>query len=68
MNSFAPKFIALQFNEYINYQDIFGPTSLMTEDHSFIDWIGKTVSGKEQMTTDWIHIFELFPGNQSYLE
>ena len=29
--------MALQFNQYINDQDIDGLTNLMTEDHVFID-------------------------------
>ncbi len=32
-----PKLIALQFNEYINNQDIKGLSNLKTEDHIFID-------------------------------
>jgi len=37
MNSKDPKLTALQFNECINNQDIKGLSSLMAEDHIFID-------------------------------
>ncbi len=37
MNLKDPKLTALQFNEYINNQDIQGLTNLMTKDHLFID-------------------------------
>lgn len=45
-----PKLVALQFNEYINNQDINGLTNLMTEDHTFIDREGEVDEGKESMT------------------
>jgi len=56
-----PKLIALQFNETINQQNIRGLTSLMTEDHRFIDRAGLIVSGKNNLTEAWIRFFELFP-------
>ena len=37
MNKRDPKLTALQFNEYINNQDIEGLSSLMAENHIFID-------------------------------
>lgn len=40
MNTKDPKLIALQFNECINKQDIKGLSSLMTDDHTFIDRAG----------------------------
>lgn len=61
MNSVDPKFTALQFNEYINRQDIDGLTSLMTENHQFIDRAGEIVKGKDAMTKGWIEFFDSFP-------
>ena len=61
MNAPDPKIIALQFNETINQQNIRGLTSLMTEDHRFIDRAGLIVSGKNNLTEAWIRFFELFP-------
>ena len=46
MNSKAPKLTALQFNEYINNQDIEGLSNLMTENHTFIDREGTIDKGK----------------------
>jgi hypothetical protein len=60
MNSKDPKLTALQFNEYINNQDIKGLSSLMTEDHTFIDREEKIFKGKEFMTKGWIDFFNQF--------
>ena len=61
MNTKDPKLIALQFNEYINRQNIKGLSSLMAEDHAFIDRKGDVYKGKESMTKGWIEFFENFP-------
>lgn len=61
MNSIDPKFTVLQFNEYINNQDIKGLSSLMTEDHTFIDREGGGDKGKETMTKGWTGFFKSFP-------
>lgn len=61
MNSVDPKLTALQFNEYINKQDIDGLSSLMTEDHVFVDREGKGEKGKELMTMGWKGFFDMFP-------
>ena len=61
MNSIDPKLTSLQFNEYINNQDIKGLSSLMTEDHTFIDREGGGDKGKETMTKGWTGFFKSFP-------
>ena len=61
MNSIDPKLTVLQFNEYINKQDIDGLSSLMTEDHVFVDRAGKGDKGKESMTKGWKGFFDMFP-------
>lgn len=61
MNSADPKFTVLQFNEYINNQDINGLSSLMTEDHTFIDRDNNSEKGKESMTKGWTDFFKSFP-------
>ena len=53
MNSRDPKLIALLFNECINNQNIEGLTSLMTEDHTFIDHKREIDEGKESMIKGW---------------
>ncbi len=61
MNTQDPKLTALQFNEYINKHDIKGLSSLMSEDHTFIDRANKVDKGKESMTKGWIEFFASFP-------
>ena len=61
MNTRDPKLTALQFNEYINRQDVEGLASLMTEGHTFIDRKGEVDAGKESMTRGWTHFFQQFP-------
>lgn len=60
MNSKDPKLTVLQFNEYINNQDIKGLSNLMTEDHTLIVREGDVVKGKESMTKGWIDFFNQF--------
>ena len=61
MNRRDPKLIALQFNEFINERNVEGLSSLMTEDHTFVDRQGEVDQGKESMTRGWIHFFNQFP-------
>ena len=61
MNTKDPKFIALQFNEYINARDIDGLSNLMTENHTFIDTGNGVNAGKEHMTKGWKGFFENYP-------
>ena len=61
MNSIDPKLTVLQFNEYINKHDIDGLSSLMTEDHVFVDRAGKGDKGKESMTKGLKGFFDMFP-------
>lgn len=61
MNSTDPKLTVLQFNECINKQDIAGLSSLMTEDHIFVDREGNGDKGKDAMTKGWQGFFEMFP-------
>jgi ketosteroid isomerase-like protein len=61
MNRRDPKLIALQFNEFINEQNVEGLSSLMTADHTFVDRQGEVHQGRESMTRGWIDFFEQFP-------
>lgn len=62
MNAKDPKLIALQFNEFINNQDLAGLASLMTDDHAFIDRDGKAHGPKQVMLDGWKDFFKMFPG------
>lgn len=68
MNAIDPKLTALQFNEYINRQDVGGLAGLMTQDHMFIDRKGEIDQGKETMTRGWIHFFRSFPDYRNTFE
>jgi ketosteroid isomerase-like protein len=68
MNTVDPKLTAMQFNEYINRQDIDGLASLMAEDHTFVDRKGEIDKGKETMTKGWIDFFRSFPEYKNTFE
>jgi predicted SnoaL-like aldol condensation-catalyzing enzyme len=68
MNKVDPKLTALQFNEYINAQDIDGLSSLMTEDHTFIDRKGEVDEGKQTMIKGWTEFFKSFPDYKNTFE
>lgn len=63
MNLRDPKLIALQFNEYINNQDIKGLSKLMTEGHIFIDRANKQYG---DMVNGWKDFFSSFPTYKNY--
>ena len=68
MNAVDPRLTALQFNEYINRQDIGGLAGLMTQDHTFVDRKGEIDQGRETMTQGWIDFFESFPDYRNNFE
>lgn len=53
--------IALKFVECINHQNLATLSTLLTEDHRFIDLAGDEESGKELMTRGWQGYFDLCP-------
>jgi ketosteroid isomerase-like protein len=55
------KALVLQFNEYINNQNIDGLATLMTDDHTFIDSANNIIHCKEKSLEAWREFFELFP-------
>ena len=61
MNDRDPMLTALQFNEYINRQDLPGLSSLMAEEHVFIDRKGHIDQGKGIMLKCWEDFFRSFP-------
>lgn len=60
--------IVLQFNEYINKQNLDGLAALMTDDHTFIDSANNIIHGKEKMLEAWSRFFELFPDYRNIFE
>ena len=59
--------ITLQFNNYINSSDLDGLSSLMTDDHVFIDSSNDVHDGgKEAMTEGWRDFFRLYPDYRNF--
>ncbi|MFX1388686.1 MAG: nuclear transport factor 2 family protein [Promethearchaeota archaeon] len=61
MNLRDPKITALQFNQYINAQDIQGIISLMAENYTFISISGNIEKGKDINIKGWISFFNNYP-------
>lgn len=61
MNKRDPKLIVLQFNEYINNQDIEGLANLMAHDYQFVDSGDDVQQGKEANVQGWLVFFKQFP-------
>jgi|SRR5580658_2742941 ketosteroid isomerase-like protein len=52
----------------INRHDIADLSNLMTEDHTFVDPAGKSVSGRENMSAGWRHYLQMFPDYAIHVE
>ena len=70
MNLKDPKLTALQFNEYINNQDIESLSNLMTKDHLFIDRAGDRngdmVNGWKEFFANWPTYKNIFTQVESH--
>lgn len=53
--------VAMAFVEKINAHDVDGLVELMTDDHVFVDALGSTFRGAEQMRQGWKAYFAWFP-------
>jgi uncharacterized protein (TIGR02246 family) len=49
------------FVRAINRQDVDALAGLMTEEHRFVDSLGKVVAGRERMRTGWKGYFAMVP-------
>jgi hypothetical protein len=56
------------FNGYINNQDFDGLSSLMTENHTFIDRDGSAHGPKSHMIDGWKEFFKGFPNYRNIFE
>ena len=68
MSSKKPISVVVAFNDYINNQDIIGLSSLMTEDHTFIDRDGESHGPKSFMINGWKEFFKMFPKYRNTFE
>lgn len=53
--------VAMAFVDRINAHDADGLSTLMTEDHSFVDGDGERHTGREAMRKGWGDYFEMVP-------
>lgn len=63
-----PVSIVNKFNECINRQDIKGMSSLMTNDHVFIDREGTGHGPKSKMVSGWKEFYKVFPKYRNTFE
>lgn len=52
----------------INSRDSSEMSKLMTEDHTFVDSMGTTVSGRDRMVAGWKEYFQTFPDYEIHVE
>jgi len=60
--------VVLAFMGAINAGDVKSLVSLMTSDHTFVDSMGITTSGKENMANGWRGFFKIFPDYKNTIE
>lgn len=56
-----PREVARKFVERINEHDVDGLSALMTDDHRFIDALGESGTGREELRRGWEGYFALVP-------
>ena len=61
MGTLSVENIARQFVEAINQHDVEAICELMTEDHRFVDSMGKVYDGRERMKKAWNHYYTIIP-------
>jgi ketosteroid isomerase-like protein len=56
-----PREVAGKFVERVNAHDVDGLAAMMTEDHRFIDALGESGTGREELRLGWEGYFKLVP-------
>lgn len=56
-----PREVARRFVERVNEHDVDGLAALMTDDHRFIDALGESGTGREELRRGWEGYFRLVP-------
>ena len=56
-----PRSVAAAFNDRINARDLDGLTALMTDDHTFVDPAGHTITHRSACAEAWRGFFDAFP-------
>jgi ketosteroid isomerase-like protein len=57
----TPVDVARSFVDRINARDVDGLAALMTDDHRFIDSLGRVMSGRDTMRAGWAGYFQMVP-------
>jgi len=60
--------LVVAFNACINARDLDGLSSLMSDDHKFIDAAGGIVAGKTSCREAWNGFFAAFPDYQNHFD
>ncbi|WP_433788860.1 DUF4240 domain-containing protein [Actinoplanes sp. CA-252034] len=63
-----PRFVVEAFTERINDRDLDGLAALMTDDHTFVDAEGTTVTGRAQCIAAWRRFFAAFPDYRAHVD
>jgi len=58
--------IVIKFNEAINNRDAETLSTLMTDDHVFVDSAGQSFKGREKAIETWQGFFEAFPDYKNH--
>lgn len=58
----SPLDVVSVFVNAINQEDLGAMRSLMTDDHTFTDALGRSFSGADPMIAGWKQFFDAFPG------
>jgi uncharacterized protein (TIGR02246 family) len=58
--SMATRTVVLSFVRKINAHDVEGLAGLMTRDHVFVDSLGRSFKGREELRRGWKEYFRLF--------
>ena len=56
----SPRAVVLKFVKTINEHDPDALARLMTKDHVFVDSLGRSFKGREEMRKGWLQYFDLF--------
>lgn len=59
---------ALRFNDSINERDLDGLAALMTNDHTFIDAVSQSWTGRDVCLENWRAFFDAFPDYRNVFE
>ena len=66
MKSKSPSAVVSEFNQAINNREVESLSTLMTEDHTFIDSSDEVHAGKEFMVLGWKDFFDSYPDYQNH--